>query len=58
VSIFIGGAHMDNLGRMHVEPVIMELLALSSKVRRTDIIKVILGFLPTYQLLTAKNNEE
>jgi hypothetical protein len=57
VSIFIDGAHMDNLGRMCVEP-IMELLALSSKVRRTDISKVILGFLPPYSFLTAKKNEE
>jgi hypothetical protein len=58
VSIFIDGAHLENLCRMRVEPVIMELLALSSKVIRTDIIKIILGFLPPYTLLTAKNNEE
>jgi hypothetical protein len=36
----------------------MELLALSSKVRRIDISKIILGFLPPYPLLAAKNNEE
>jgi hypothetical protein len=36
----------------------MELLALSSKVRCTDINKVILVFLPPYPLLTAKKNEE
>jgi hypothetical protein len=35
----------------------MELLALSSKVRHTDIIKVLLGFLPPYQLLTFKKLE-
>jgi hypothetical protein len=34
------------------------LLALSSKVRRTGISKVLLGFLPPYPLLTAKKNEE
>jgi hypothetical protein len=58
VSIFIDGAHLDNLVRMCVEPVIMELLALSSKVRRTDISKVLLDFLPPYPILTAKKNEE
>jgi hypothetical protein len=58
VSIFIDGAHLNNLGRMCVEPVIMELLALSIKVRWTDISKIILGFLPPYPLLTAKKNEE
>jgi hypothetical protein len=36
----------------------MEFLALSSKVRWTDIIKIILGFLPPYPLLNAKKNEE
>jgi hypothetical protein len=54
ISIFIDGAHLDNLGRMCVEPVIMELLALSRKVRHTYISKVLLGFLPPYPLLTAK----
>jgi hypothetical protein len=58
VSILIDGAHLDNLGRMCVEPVIMELLALSSKLRRTDISKVLLGFLPPNPLLTAKKIEE
>jgi hypothetical protein len=58
VSIFIDGAHLYNLGRMCVEPVIMELFALSSKVRHTYIIKILLSFLPPYPLLTAKNNEE
>jgi hypothetical protein len=57
VSIFIDGAHLDNLGRMCVEPVIMELLELSSKVRCTDIIKFLLVFLPPYPLLTAKKGE-
>jgi hypothetical protein len=47
VSIFIDGAHLNNHGRMCVDPVIMELLALSNKVRLTNIIKVLLGFLPT-----------
>jgi hypothetical protein len=37
---------------------IMELLALSIKVRRTYISKVLLGFLPPYPLMTAKKNEE
>jgi hypothetical protein len=41
VRIFIDGAHPENLGIMCVEPVIMELLALSRKVRRTDILKII-----------------
>jgi hypothetical protein len=36
----------------------MELLALSSKVRRTDISKILLGFLLPYPLLTTKKNEE
>jgi hypothetical protein len=54
VSIFIDGTHLDNLGRMRVEPVIMELVALSRKVRCTDINKVFLGFLTPYPLLTAK----
>jgi hypothetical protein len=58
VSIFIDGAHLDNLGRMCVEPVILEFLALSRKVRCIDIRKVLLGFLPPYPLLTAKKNEE
>jgi hypothetical protein len=58
VSIFIDGAHLDNLGRMCVEPVTMELLALSSKVERTYISKVPLGFLPPYPLFTSKKNEE
>jgi hypothetical protein len=58
VSIFIDGSHLDNLGRMCVEPVITELLVLSSKVIRTDIRKVLLGLLPPYPLLTAKKNEE
>jgi hypothetical protein len=58
LSAFFDGAHLDNLGRICVEPVIMELLVLSSKVRRTDIIKVLLGFLPPYPLLTVKKNEE
>jgi hypothetical protein len=58
VSIFIDDDHLENLGRMCVEPVIMELLALSSKVRCTDITKILLGFFPPYPLLTAKKNEE
>jgi hypothetical protein len=58
VSIFIDGAHLDNLQKMCVEPVIMELLALSSKSRHTNISKVLLGFFPTLPLLTTKNNEE
>jgi hypothetical protein len=52
VSIFINGAHLDNLGMMCVEPVIMELIALSIKLGRTYINKVLLGFLPPYPLLT------
>jgi hypothetical protein len=40
ISIFIDGYHLDNLGRMCVEPVIIELLVLSSKVNRTNIIKM------------------
>jgi hypothetical protein len=43
---------------MCVEPVIMELLALSSKVRRTYISKVLPGFLSPYPLFNAKKNEE
>jgi hypothetical protein len=58
VSIFIDGDHLDNLGIMCVEPVIMELLALSRKVRCTDISKVLLGFLPPYPLLTAKKERK
>jgi hypothetical protein len=58
VSIFIDGAHLDNLCRMCVEPFITELLALSSRVRRKDIRNIILGFLTPYPLLTTKNNEE
>jgi hypothetical protein len=56
--VSIDGAHLDNLERMCVEPMLMELLELSSKVRCTDISKVILGFLPPDPLLTTKNNEE
>jgi hypothetical protein len=48
---------LENLVRMCVEHVITKLLALSSKVIRTYISKVILGFLPPYPLLTGKNEE-
>jgi hypothetical protein len=58
VSIFIDGGHLDNLGRMCVKPVIMELLALSSKVRCTYITLIRLGVSPPYPLLTAKRNKE
>ena len=58
VSIFIDGAHLDQIGRMCVEPVIIELLALSSEVRKTDKSKVLIGFLPPYPVLTAQKNEE
>jgi hypothetical protein len=58
VSIFIDGAHLDNLCRICAEPVMMELLALSSKVIRTDINKILLGVLPPHPFLTTKKNEE
>jgi hypothetical protein len=58
VSIFIDGAHLDNLGRMCVQPMGMEFLALSIKVIHPYISKVLLGFLSPYTLFTAKKNEE
>jgi hypothetical protein len=58
VSIFIDGAHLDQIGRMCVEPVIIELLSFSSAIRKTDKSKVLLGFLPPYPVVTAQKNEE
>jgi hypothetical protein len=58
ISIFIDGAHLDQIGGMCVGPVIIELLGLWSDLRRTYKYKALLGFLPPYHLLTAGKNLE
>jgi hypothetical protein len=46
ISIFIDGAHLDHIGRMCVEPMLIDILARWDEVRRTQNSKGLICFLP------------
>jgi hypothetical protein len=54
ISIFIDSARLDLIGRKEGEPVVVELLNLSSVLCRTNALKVLLGFLPRIPKLLPK----
>jgi hypothetical protein len=58
ISIFIDSARLDLIGRKEGEPVIVELLNLSSVLRRTDASKLLLGFLPPYPKTSAERAKD